>query len=204
MTEVGDVEVTLDDCWSLDLNKRDRWKSILGGTMADLVWKGDVDDDGSEMTGEGDSDYDDYDDDDDEEEEEEKEDERKKGSIRSIKKKKHSEDVEGGEDGRGDFEESKKKESKKKSKKGHGGDGSSGAVGVRAEVQQLRERLPDQGQDDRMFPLYGQAVLTAKGGSGRPDRDGGNGCCVESLRDFYRYIFTVITMLLCYTTILLY
>ncbi len=28
VTELGDIEVTLDDCWSLDLNKRDNWKKV--------------------------------------------------------------------------------------------------------------------------------------------------------------------------------
>jgi hypothetical protein len=28
ITELGYVEVTLDDCWSLDLNKRDVWKKV--------------------------------------------------------------------------------------------------------------------------------------------------------------------------------
>lgn len=28
VTELGDIEVTLDDCWSLDLNKRDTWKKV--------------------------------------------------------------------------------------------------------------------------------------------------------------------------------
>lgn len=58
LTEIGDVEVTLDDCWSLDLNKRDQWKNILPGTMGEMIWKGE-DDLGSEMTGETGSDYDD-------------------------------------------------------------------------------------------------------------------------------------------------
>lgn len=48
---MGDVEVTLDDCWSLDLNKRDQWKQVLPGTMSEMIWKGE-DDLGSEMTGE--------------------------------------------------------------------------------------------------------------------------------------------------------
>jgi hypothetical protein len=53
VTEIGDVEVTLDDCWSLDLNKRDRWKNILTGSMHTMVWKGveDDDDESSRRTG---------------------------------------------------------------------------------------------------------------------------------------------------------
>ena len=38
--EVGDREVTLDDCWSIDLNKRDKWTCIFPGQMHRQVWKG--------------------------------------------------------------------------------------------------------------------------------------------------------------------
>jgi hypothetical protein len=41
VTELGDVEVTLDDCWSIDLTKRDAWRCILQGSMHMLVWRGD-------------------------------------------------------------------------------------------------------------------------------------------------------------------
>mgnify|MGYP003385956278 FL=1 len=72
ITELGDTEITLDDCWCLDLNKRDKWKQLLFGTMHSLVWK---DDNGGTSTlGDDDSDGSDdsdYDDDDEEEEEEE-------------------------------------------------------------------------------------------------------------------------------------
>lgn len=44
VTELGDIEVTLDDCWTLDLNKRDSWKNVLPGTMQSLNWKGEADD----------------------------------------------------------------------------------------------------------------------------------------------------------------
>ena len=50
VVEVGDVEVALDDCWALDLNKRDRWRQLLPGTMHSLVWQGE--DDATEGTGE--------------------------------------------------------------------------------------------------------------------------------------------------------
>ncbi len=46
VVEVGDREVTLDDCWSIDLNKRDKWTCIWPGQMHKQVWKG-VDDDDS-------------------------------------------------------------------------------------------------------------------------------------------------------------
>jgi hypothetical protein len=38
--EVGDREVTLDDIWSLDLQKREEWVCIHPGTMHRQVWKG--------------------------------------------------------------------------------------------------------------------------------------------------------------------
>ncbi|CAM9106705.1 unnamed protein product, partial [Ectocarpus fasciculatus] len=44
VTELGDIEVTLDDCWTLDLNKRDSWKCVLPGTMQNLTWRGEADD----------------------------------------------------------------------------------------------------------------------------------------------------------------
>ena len=50
VVEVGDVEVALDDCWALDLNKRDRWRQLLPGTMHSMVWQGE--DDATEGTGE--------------------------------------------------------------------------------------------------------------------------------------------------------
>ena len=40
VTELGDVEVALDDCWSLDLGRRSVWKRVLRGSMHTLVWKG--------------------------------------------------------------------------------------------------------------------------------------------------------------------
>ena len=42
---MGEREVTLDDCWSLDLNKRDKWTCISSGQMHRQVWKGANDDD---------------------------------------------------------------------------------------------------------------------------------------------------------------
>lgn len=42
------VEVTLDDCWSIDLSRRDKWRCVLPGTMHNLVWRGE-NDDGTEV-----------------------------------------------------------------------------------------------------------------------------------------------------------
>ena len=38
--EVGDREITLDDCWSIDLQKREEWKCVWNGSMHKQVWKG--------------------------------------------------------------------------------------------------------------------------------------------------------------------
>ena len=64
--ETGEREVTLDDCWSLDVTKRVKWQCHLPGTMRMQVWHGDEDD--------GDEDDGDEDDDDEEEEEEDDDD----------------------------------------------------------------------------------------------------------------------------------
>ncbi|ETW02247.1 hypothetical protein H310_05799 [Aphanomyces invadans] len=60
--EDGDREITLDDCWSLDLKRMDEWVEVLPGTMAEQLWKGEVSDT-------EDSTYDSDDDDDEEDEE---------------------------------------------------------------------------------------------------------------------------------------
>jgi N-acetylneuraminic acid mutarotase len=44
-------KVTLDDCWSIDLNKRDIWNPTLAGTMKSLVWKGENGDDDTTTDG---------------------------------------------------------------------------------------------------------------------------------------------------------
>ncbi|KAG7367506.1 galactose oxidase [Nitzschia inconspicua] len=57
--EVGDREITLDDMWSLDLRKRDKWECLWPGTMHKQVWRGAIhDDDDSYISAgkEGDSD----------------------------------------------------------------------------------------------------------------------------------------------------
>lgn len=38
--ELSDIEVALDDCWVLDLNKRSSWCCVTEGTMSRFVWKG--------------------------------------------------------------------------------------------------------------------------------------------------------------------
>ena len=45
VTEIEDVEIALDDCWSLDLSKpqANGWSQVLQGTMSTFVWRGPVD-----------------------------------------------------------------------------------------------------------------------------------------------------------------
>ena len=45
LLEIGDREVTMDDMWSIDLKKRDKWNCIWGGSMHKQVWKGAIHDD---------------------------------------------------------------------------------------------------------------------------------------------------------------
>uniref|UniRef100_A0A7S1GPI2 DUF4110 domain-containing protein n=1 Tax=Cyclophora tenuis TaxID=216820 RepID=A0A7S1GPI2_CYCTE len=71
LLEVGDREVTLDDCWSLDLRKRDQWNCLWPGTMHKQVWRGAIhDDDDSYISGSGGGIDDDEDDDDEVEDDE--------------------------------------------------------------------------------------------------------------------------------------
>jgi len=41
LSEIRDREVTFDDCWTLDLNARDKWVQKLTGTMESQQWLGD-------------------------------------------------------------------------------------------------------------------------------------------------------------------
>lgn len=62
VVEDGDREITLDDCWSLDLKRLDAWELLLPGTMAEQVWKGEVSETEESSDGDDDSDSDDDDD----------------------------------------------------------------------------------------------------------------------------------------------
>jgi hypothetical protein len=44
VVEDGDREITLDDCWSLDLKRLEEWVPVLPGTMDQQQWKGEVSD----------------------------------------------------------------------------------------------------------------------------------------------------------------
>ena len=62
--EVGAREVTLDDCWSLDLNRRENWVCIWKGTMHKQVWRGINEDEESSYISTGMEDSGDYKEDD--------------------------------------------------------------------------------------------------------------------------------------------
>ena len=95
LVEVGDREVTLDDCWSIDLGKREKWVCIWPGTYHTQVWKGVNDDDSYISSDQGGEDENSVDEDfeldpiDEAEKDEEKtaEDERKKAKKAAKKTK---------------------------------------------------------------------------------------------------------------------
>lgn len=55
-SEVADREITMDDCWSLDMKKLDAWHPVLEGTMDEQVWKGDDSDADDSYNGSDDDD----------------------------------------------------------------------------------------------------------------------------------------------------
>jgi len=67
LLEVGDREITLDDLWSIDLQKREEWSCIWRGSMHQQVWKGvDSDLDNASYISTGDDRMEDIDEDSDE------------------------------------------------------------------------------------------------------------------------------------------
>jgi len=42
VTELDDIEIALDDCWCIDLVKRDVWTQVYPGTMSRFAWKGPI------------------------------------------------------------------------------------------------------------------------------------------------------------------
>ncbi|KAI9905124.1 hypothetical protein PsorP6_019055 [Peronosclerospora sorghi] len=75
----GDREITLDDCWRLDLKRLDEWKQVLPGTMSHQIWKSEM----SETEESSHGDEDDEDCDDDFEDEEKDEQEKEEGNYRT-------------------------------------------------------------------------------------------------------------------------
>uniref|UniRef100_A0A0G4HTA0 DUF4110 domain-containing protein n=1 Tax=Chromera velia CCMP2878 TaxID=1169474 RepID=A0A0G4HTA0_9ALVE len=79
LVEFGPREVTLDDCWSLDLNKREKWECLVKGSFEDQAWFEE-----EEEEGEGSSDEDDSDEDDDSEEDEDEDEEEGGGGKKRM------------------------------------------------------------------------------------------------------------------------
>ena len=138
VVEVGDVEVTLDDCWYLDLNKRDRWRCLLPGTMERLVWRGTgEEDDGTEGTGEGSGD---------------------EGSEGSG-----GDDTEGDNDEEGDDGIEAKEEEVKEDRPSRGvrGDRHSsrvGSGGLRGEMAALRVQMGEEDTSSEGIPKGGESL----------------------------------------------
>lgn len=143
VVEDGDREITLDDCWSLDLKRLDEWREVLPGTMSHQIWKGEV----SET--EESSDGDDDDDDDDDFDEDDDEDEDDKERIKAREEKEKAKAVERAmamlnkdeEDDDEDAARKAKKDKKKKAKTKK----ESHRKSIRAEMEKLQEQL---GLDD--------------------------------------------------------
>jgi N-acetylneuraminic acid mutarotase len=58
ISEVKDKEITFDDCWTLDLNARDKWTNKIRGTMDQQVWLGEDESEDDEDEFEDCSDFD--------------------------------------------------------------------------------------------------------------------------------------------------
>ena len=132
--EVGDREVTLDDCWSIDLVKRDKWSCIWPGQMHRQVWKGVDSDNESYISTDRGGDDDSDDEEDDEymsefapmEENDEKDDDDSEKARRKAKK-------------------AAKKEKEKEKRRG-----------IRHEMQELKDKLGID--NDQRTPLMGESV----------------------------------------------
>lgn len=159
VVEDGDREITLDDCWSLDLKRLDEWKMLLPGTMAEQEWKGEVSETEESSDGEDDSDEEDDDDDD---FYDDRQTTSKKNNVateetqatveRAIEMLKEKND---GGDGDGvDHHDEEKKKKKKKSKTK-----TNDRRAIRAEMEKLQEQLdlddidrtPQMGENLRDF-----------------------------------------------------
>ncbi|CAI5739748.1 unnamed protein product [Hyaloperonospora brassicae] len=161
VVEDGDREITLDDCWSLDLKRLDEWKQVLPGTMSHQIWKGDVSETEESSDDDDDDDYDESDDN--EEDEEDDNDDDDAGRMKARKEKKLAKAVKRamvvlakneGED----VKEAVAREKKDKKKKGKVKKESHRKT-IRAEMEKLQEQLglgdidrtPQMGENLRDF-----------------------------------------------------
>ncbi|KAF4318543.1 hypothetical protein JM18_006249 [Phytophthora kernoviae] len=147
VVEDGDREITLDDCWSLDLKRLDEWTQLLPGTMSQQIWKGEMSETEESSDSDDDDDDDDFDDDFDEGEEDDV------GSMKVRAEKTKAAAVERavemlakkeGDAEDADTEEVPKKEKKEKKKKAKSKKDNHRRA-IRAEMEKLQEQL---GLDD--------------------------------------------------------
>ncbi|KAE8909261.1 hypothetical protein PF005_g19087 [Phytophthora fragariae] len=141
VVEDGDREITLDDCWSLDLKRLEEWKQVLPGTMSQQIWKGEMSETEESSDGDDDDDDDDFDDDD-----EDDNDEDDVGRIKAREEKAKAKAMEramemlakkDGDAEGDDTEDAAKKDKKKKVK----GKKDSHRRAIRAEMEKLQEQL---------------------------------------------------------------
>lgn len=126
--EIGEREMTLDDCWSIDLNRREKWTCIWEGQMHKQVWKGIDDDDSYISSDQAAEDSDDYDNENDDAE-----------GFEPI----HEEDDES------DNIKRMKKDAKKAAKK-------AARAGIKQEIAELKEQLGID--NEQRTPLVGESV----------------------------------------------
>ncbi|KAL3661597.1 hypothetical protein V7S43_013357 [Phytophthora oleae] len=153
VVEDGDREITLDDCWSLDLKRLDEWKEVLPGTMSHQIWKGEVSEteESSDSDDDDDSDFDDEDDEGDEEVRMKAREEKEK--AKAVERAMAMLAKKDGEDEDEDAAKKAKKEKKVKTKK------DSHRKAIRAEMEKLQEQLglgdvertPQMGENLRDF-----------------------------------------------------
>ena len=87
ISEIQDKEVTFDDCWTLDLNARDKWVRKIEGTMDKQEWLGEDEEEDDEDDEFNSSDYNSGDSSDDSCSESEREDDREEEKEEILEKK---------------------------------------------------------------------------------------------------------------------
>jgi hypothetical protein len=141
LVEVGDREVTLDDCWSIDLNKCDKkWTCIYPGRMHKQVWKGvDSDNDSYISSDQGADDDANSDDDDDD-----------VAEFEAILEADADVDDDNVEESKEEAEKRAKKEAKKAKDKEK-------RRAIRIEVAELKVQL-DDGSKGQKTPIVGESI----------------------------------------------
>ncbi|GLD96828.1 hypothetical protein PINS_up005511 [Pythium insidiosum] len=149
VVEDGDREITLDDCWALDLKRLEEWKELLPGTMAEQVWKGEVSE--TEESSDGEDDSDDDSENEDSEDADDDDPERRakqrgaavERAVEMLKEKRGEGEGDDDDDDDSDDDKTAKKKKSKKSKKSK--EKKNDRRAIRAEIEKLQEQL---GLDD--------------------------------------------------------